>query len=332
MSGIIVFNNKLQCGQSLSYCGRPVIQLKKNGEANCWRSSCRLKHGIRSFTSSALMLSHYPNWICAERKCFTRGLGSLHHLHGPVEPEAGYIPPQGAVGFRATSGVTMCSNPGHIWIEETNKLIEIKRQLLQDAKRSKILTKYSSSNSNGITTKRNLRSPVRQGCIDHKQLKARTHGPLYQSSVQEQIFAGGIECETMTNVCSSILLAYPEKLQAGNKNISRNDVNSTAPHHPRKVVQSNGSLSTKPLEDREEANFLFPQDRAVNAIENEKSNEISIIPATDTLSFSQLEVRRKLSKIYEDVLVVDDIHVAREVVRKLTTQYKNFIHACDTEA
>ncbi|KAL6314412.1 hypothetical protein AAG906_022495 [Vitis piasezkii] len=143
---------------------------------------------------------------------------------------------------------------------------------------------------------------VGQGCIDHGQLKAQTHGPLYNP-----------RCETMTNDCASNVLAYPEKIQAGNKHISRNNVNSTAPHHSRKVVQSNGSLSMKPLEDREEANFIFSRDRAADAIENDESNERSIIPATGTHAFSQLEARRKLSKIYEKVLIVDDIYVAKKL-------------------
>lgn len=334
LPGVIVFNNTLQRGQSLSYCRRPFIQLKKNGEANCCRSPHHTKHAIRFSTSSVLILPRYPNWICAERKCFTRGLVNLQHLHGPVEPEVGFIPPRGAVGFGATSGVTRCSNPGSIWIEEANKLVEIKRQISQDGNayvRSSIFTKYRSSNSNGITRKGNLRSSVGQGCIDHGQLKAQTHGPLYNPSVQGQIFAGDIGCETMTNDCASNVLAYPEKIQAGNKHISRNNVNSTAPHHSRKVVQSNGSLSMKPLEDREEANFIFSRDRAADAIENDESNERSIIPAMGTHAFSQLEARRKLSKIYEKVLIVDDIYVAKKIVRKLTTQYKHLIHACDTE-
>lgn len=43
------------------------------------------------------------------------------------------------------------------------------------------------------------------------------------------------------------------------------------------------------------------------------------------------ELHRKLSQVYDKVLVVDSIAAAREVVRKLITKYKGFIHACDTE-
>ncbi|RVX04014.1 DNA polymerase I A, chloroplastic/mitochondrial [Vitis vinifera] len=257
--------------------------------------SCRRCCNISMYVYTFVIEFSWSAVVCNNTLIKTAGEKFIHsdvpmHLHGPVEPEVGFIPPRGAVGFGATSGVTRCSNPGSIWIEEANKLVEIKRQISQDGNayvRSSIFTKYRSSNSNGITRKGNLRSSVGQGCIDHGQLKAQTHGPLYNSSVQGQIFAGDIGCETMTNDCASNVLAYPEKIQAGNKHISRNNVNSTAPHHSRK-------------------------DRAADAIENDESNERSIIPAMGTHAFSQLEARRKLSKIYEKVLIVDDIYVAKK--------------------
>lgn len=44
------------------------------------------------------------------------------------------------------------------------------------------------------------------------------------------------------------------------------------------------------------------------------------------------ELHERLSEIYEKVVVVDSIPAARRVVSLLTTEYKNLIHACDTEA
>ncbi|XP_073280180.1 DNA polymerase I A, chloroplastic/mitochondrial-like [Primulina huaijiensis] len=43
------------------------------------------------------------------------------------------------------------------------------------------------------------------------------------------------------------------------------------------------------------------------------------------------ELRKRLSKVYDKVLVVDSITAAEKVVDMLTNQYKNRIHACDTE-
>ncbi|GAV68623.1 DNA_pol_A domain-containing protein/DNA_pol_A_exo1 domain-containing protein [Cephalotus follicularis] len=45
----------------------------------------------------------------------------------------------------------------------------------------------------------------------------------------------------------------------------------------------------------------------------------------------QPDIRGRLNSIYGKVLVVDTVSVAKEVVRMLTNQYKDFVHACDTE-
>ncbi|KAJ6834342.1 DNA polymerase I A, chloroplastic-like isoform X1 [Iris pallida] len=42
--------------------------------------------------------------------------------------------------------------------------------------------------------------------------------------------------------------------------------------------------------------------------------------------------QQNLSRIFDKVLVVDNISKAREVVQLLTTKYKDLVHACDTEA
>ncbi|XP_058220038.1 DNA polymerase I A, chloroplastic/mitochondrial-like [Rhododendron vialii] len=47
--------------------------------------------------------------------------------------------------------------------------------------------------------------------------------------------------------------------------------------------------------------------------------------------FDQFHVRERLVRIYEKVLVVDNISMARETVRMLTNQYRHRVYACDTE-
>ncbi|XXG73154.1 hypothetical protein AAC387_Pa07g2120 [Persea americana] len=42
-------------------------------------------------------------------------------------------------------------------------------------------------------------------------------------------------------------------------------------------------------------------------------------------------LRGRLTRIYNKVLVIDNISMAKRVVGKLTTQYRHLIHACDTE-
>ncbi|VVA98990.1 unnamed protein product [Arabis nemorensis] len=43
------------------------------------------------------------------------------------------------------------------------------------------------------------------------------------------------------------------------------------------------------------------------------------------------EVRANLRKIYDRVHVVDNVSTAKEIVAKLITEYRNLVHACDTE-
>jgi DNA polymerase-1 len=54
-------------------------------------------------------------------------------------------------------------------------------------------------------------------------------------------------------------------------------------------------------------------------------------PTRSPLSQESKDARKALGTIYEKVLVVNDVKSARSVVQLLTTKYRNFIHACDTE-
>ncbi|KAG4964397.1 hypothetical protein JHK85_039372 [Glycine max] len=45
----------------------------------------------------------------------------------------------------------------------------------------------------------------------------------------------------------------------------------------------------------------------------------------------QSKLRDRLCSIYDDILVVDNIHLAEEVAKMLTTKYRHLIYACDTE-
>ncbi|KAI3711513.1 hypothetical protein L1987_70051 [Smallanthus sonchifolius] len=57
-------------------------------------------------------------------------------------------------------------------------------------------------------------------------------------------------------------------------------------------------------------------------------NETYVVPID---SKDSTHLQKRLKSIYDKVLVVDDIIKAKEVVKKLTTQYRHVIHACDTE-
>ncbi|KAI6687469.1 hypothetical protein NL676_024297 [Syzygium grande] len=72
-------------------------------------------------------------------------------------------------------------------------------------------------------------------------------------------------------------------------------------------------------------------EKSVNAatvdVTSSKTKEVKFVDATEVNE----ERKAKLRSIYGKVLIVNDKSVAKEVVRKLTNQYKHLVHACDTE-
>ncbi|KAM4102960.1 hypothetical protein ACJW30_06G042600 [Castanea mollissima] len=52
---------------------------------------------------------------------------------------------------------------------------------------------------------------------------------------------------------------------------------------------------------------------------------------TTKQSSLQLDLRKRLTSIYDSVLRVDNITIAKEVVGMLTNKYRHLVHACDTE-
>ena len=58
---------------------------------------------------------------------------------------------------------------------------------------------------------------------------------------------------------------------------------------------------------------------------------VSSLPTKASFSKESMEARKEVAAIYDKVLVVDSIESARTIVQLLTTKYRNFIHACDTE-
>lgn len=61
----------------------------------------------------------------------------------------------------------------------------------------------------------------------------------------------------------------------------------------------------------------------------QKSYELDILD--DTQMDDQQKLRMRLCSIFDQVLVVHNVTVARKVVHKLTNEYRHLIHGCDTE-
>lgn len=64
-----------------------------------------------------------------------------------------------------------------------------------------------------------------------------------------------------------------------------------------------------------------------NVKAGEKIDDISKVGKRTDLS----KVRANLTKIYNRVRIVDNVSTAKEIVTKLVNQYRDLVHACDTE-
>ncbi|XP_039853051.1 DNA polymerase I A, chloroplastic-like isoform X2 [Panicum virgatum] len=92
-----------------------------------------------------------------------------------------------------------------------------------------------------------------------------------------------------------------------------------------------------PLHDISKTEVILELNDKVHEVNDKKVKKIvvkkrvSSLPTKASFSKESMEAQKEVAAIYDKVLVVDNIESARTVVQLLTTKYKNFIHACDTE-
>ncbi|KAI3916944.1 hypothetical protein MKW98_014405 [Papaver atlanticum] len=111
----------------------------------------------------------------------------------------------------------------------------------------------------------------------------------------------------------------------------------------RENIQFNESLEGKQHELCKQKLLELPGSRLNSTIETGSSNGENIFlsdDASDTYTrpikngdeaTSTADLRESLSRIYDEVLVVENISAAKEIVKMLTTKHRNRIYACNTE-
>ncbi|CAH9050549.1 unnamed protein product [Cuscuta epithymum] len=99
-------------------------------------------------------------------------------------------------------------------------------------------------------------------------------------------------------------------------------------------------MATKTKEKKTE--FFLMQDEGIPSLETGSNfagfagngtlnpNQLANSTATEKC-ITKANLRERLGSIYEKVFIVDNISLAKEVVSKLTNEYRDLIHACDTE-
>ncbi|KAL2476265.1 DNA polymerase I B [Abeliophyllum distichum] len=96
-----------------------------------------------------------------------------------------------------------------------------------------------------------------------------------------------------------------------------------------KVAQPNGSI----LEDERDQISTVEEDSAFHEIENDTADKKLVVNITHSkiTTPEAKQIHESLGRVYTKVLVVDSISSAKEVVSMLTNEYRDLIHACDTE-
>ncbi|EOY12450.1 Polymerase gamma 2 isoform 1 [Theobroma cacao] len=112
------------------------------------------------------------------------------------------------------------------------------------------------------------------------------------------------------------------------KNISANRINGSKQlkGSTKTEVSSNGSLKGTVSDANQDTGHMNP-----NETRRDHANEVGVASTEEAKVVSQEDISKRLARIYDQVLVVDNISVAGEVVKMLTTQYSHLVHACDTE-
>ncbi|CAN6236396.1 unnamed protein product [Urochloa humidicola] len=135
----------------------------------------------------------------------------------------------------------------------------------------------------------------------------------------------------MINCAAAAASALTSVVKHETKPVNRPNESEVEAHWP------NGFKFHASLPKISEVETSFPfDDKATDGYakhENEFSPKETVQPppARAPLSKESIDARKALGTVYEKVLVVDDVKSARRVVQLLTTKYRNFMHACDTE-
>lgn len=156
-------------------------------------------------------------------------------------------------------------------------------------------------------------------------IKGQTYGAKNERKVSAINGSSGLASELQgyrMNDCLSI--NNSNSLEPNNPAEKNGSLTCTAPE----VTQPNGlsgnhllRVETSPGKDEDIGASGTQRDPVVN--------ETYIVNAEQA---NGIHLRQRLDLIYDDVLVVDNVFVAKEIVGMLTNQFRHLVHACDTEA
>ncbi|KAK2984836.1 hypothetical protein RJ640_004661 [Escallonia rubra] len=164
--------------------------------------------------------------------------------------------------------------------------------------------------------------PLQESIMYGNSMNIGAEGALYNSFGEEETDTN------QTNLITSVL-------QCQSSCQEQTFENGTFQRTRKADVPANGvSLSRVCSEDRKEIKAVHEFSRDTSVTSND-ARETYIVPISDGKFQGvgqKTRLRERLIGIYDKVLVVDNVSLAKDVVRLLTYRYRHLIYACDTEA
>lgn len=133
---------------------------------------------------------------------------------------------------------------------------------------------------------------------------------IKKEKLQSEVYKHSREQHVFPPDHAALDSASAELTYGGNIDIAVNDVNG------QKFDQSRQGLSLSRKEIGQ------PSPELTNGLKESSTKTLASLP---------LNLRKGFSSIYDSVLLVDNITIAKEVVGMLTNKYRHLVHACDTE-
>lgn len=152
---------------------------------------------------------------------------------------------------------------------------------------------------------------------DADQMPIKSHAKVAKKTAAVQSGSDVSSCKFSYNGSTST------KDSSSRKPVFRR-VQSAVVESPRKSLEPNAAA---PVIEK----LIYTSGLGSELAEDEAVDGFGVDFAKDKASNTSEDVRKKLKGVYDEVIVVDNILMAREIVQKLTQQYRHLIHACDTE-
>lgn len=218
------------------------------------------------------------------------------------------------------------------WSEEADRLVRKKNEIWNSNTAVFGYSKYSSMSFGRVEINENSGQyglkDVQDGCdyphskghidacSDNSSIEGTLGSPLGPGYMHSQAHTSVGACSVKNEGNTSLIKKGPTSCLTTSENnatksLQRQDRRSTVQS---KGIEYNGSGGLS--KEREEITT-----KPLNGTSIDKSR-----------GSDQLHLRERLARVYEKVLVVDNISMARETVSMLTNQYRHRIYACDTEA